>query len=133
MNILDKNIIKGILFILFLITLSVYFIFFKRNLKLEYTEKCPCKNQHYTLYQYRDTGKLFDDSKFDFTNYKTFKLENNLGFTIDKLIHIDANKLDDTISLYSNLEQSSLSTTQFYWDCKNKEVWISRKQKLSFK
>ena len=131
--IIKKNVIKGILYILFLIILSIYFIFFERTLKLEHSEKCPCENSYYTLYQYRDRGKLLDDNKYDFTEYKAFKLKNRLGFTIDKLVHIDMIKMNDTIS--ENTKQKGIKSfaKQFYWDCNANEVWVSDKYKLSFK
>ena len=130
--VITKNLVKTVLYVLFVATISIYFLFFKRNLKLEHTEKCPC-DSNYVLYEYIDNGKLLDDNKYDLNSYKTFKLENKLGFTVDKLIHISLMKLDDTIS--GNPIQKGIRPfgMQFYWDCKNKEVWISKKFKLSFK
>lgn len=126
-----KNVIKGILYILFLLILAVYFIFFDRSLKLEHTEECPCADSKYTLYQYKDRGNLLERNKYDLKDFKTFKLENRLGFTVDKLTHLDIMKLNDTISRRKQRGTKPFGM-QFYWDCKNKEVWISEKHKLSF-
>lgn len=127
-----KNVIKGILYILFLLTLGVYFIFFDRSLKLEHSEECPCEDSQYTLYQYKDRGTLLEKDKNDFKDFKTFKLENRLGFTVGKLTHIDIMKLDDTISRAKQRGKKPFGM-QFYWDCQSREVWISGKHKLPFK
>ena len=131
--IVTKNLIKGVIYILFLIVLGGYFLFFDRSLKLKHTEKCPCEDSDYTLYQYRNNGELLDDNTYDFNSYQTFKLKNKLGFTIDKLVHIDLMKMTDTISIDSKQRGVKPFGMQFYWDCKNKEVWVSKKHKLSFK
>jgi hypothetical protein len=130
--VVTKGLIKTVLYLIFLIAISIYFIFFNRDLKLLHTEKCPC-DSNYTLYQYRDNGKLLENNRYDLNTYQTFKLKNKLGFTIDKLVHVDLMKVNDTISINSKQKGVRPFGMQFYWDCKNKEVWVSIKHKLSFK
>jgi hypothetical protein len=56
-----------------------------------------------------------------------------MGFTLDKLENIDFYKLNDTLFKPSEKSEFDLFSKRFYWDCKNREVWISTHHKLSFK
>lgn len=129
---LNGNVIKVFLYFLFLGSVIIYFVFFDRNLKLETSEKCSCNGSEYILYQYIDTGTLLNRSKFSINNSKTFKLENKFGFTVSKIVNIDIKKLDDTITSNLKIQAKRPFGMQFYWDCDNKEVWISGKYKLQF-
>ncbi|MDR2238641.1 MAG: hypothetical protein LBE92_21130 [Chryseobacterium sp.] len=131
-NKITPNRIKGFLYIIFLITTGVYFIFFHRSLKLERKEKCPCDDS-YTLYQYRDRGTVWNRDKFDHTDYKTYKLENKLGFTVDKQVHINPENWNDTLHSVPQKSEFQIFTPQFSWNCKNKSVRVSKNHTLSFK
>ncbi|MGG5209370.1 hypothetical protein ACQWU4_10500 [Chryseobacterium sp. MIQD13] len=127
------GLVKSILYIIFLISVAVYFLFFDRNLKFEYKEICPC-NADYTLSQYDERGKIWEGRKYaDDPDFKTFKLKNRLGYTVDKLEKIDFYQLNDTLFKPSKKNDFDLLPKRFFWDCKKKEVWISAKYKLSFK
>jgi uncharacterized membrane protein len=130
--VVTKGLVKTVLYLIFLVTVGIYFIFFNRDLKPLHKEKCPCDSK-YTLYEYRDNGKLLENNRYDLNTYETFKLKNNLGFTIDKLVHVNLIKMNDTVSINSKQKGVRPFGMQFYWDCKNKEVWVSIKHKLSFK
>ncbi|MDR6921367.1 MULTISPECIES: hypothetical protein [Chryseobacterium] len=129
---ITPNRIKGFLYIIFLITIGIYFIFFHRSLKLERKEKCPCDDS-YTLYQYRDRGTVWNRGKFDHTDYKTYKLENKLGFTVDQLVHINPENWNDTMYSVPQKSEFQIFTRQFSWDCKNKSVKVAKNHTLSFK
>ncbi|PQA94717.1 hypothetical protein B0A69_09720 [Chryseobacterium shigense] len=130
---ITPDLVKSSLYIIFLITVLSYFIFFDKNLKIEYKETCPC-NTEYTLSQYDEREKIWENRKYATDpDLKTFKLKNKMGFTIDKLENIDFYKLNDTLFRPSEKSAFDFFSKRFYWDCKNKEVWISTHYKLSFK
>lgn len=131
-NRITPNRIKGFLYIIFLMSIGTYFIFFHRSLKLERKEKCPCDDS-YTLYQYRDRGTVWNRDKFDHMDYKTYKLENKLGFTVDKLVHINPGNWNDSVYSAQNKSEFQIFTQQFSWDCQKREVRLSKNHKLSFK
>lgn len=131
-NRITPNRIKGFMYIIFLMSIGTYFIFFHRSLKIERREKCPC-GDHYTLYQYRDRGTVWSRNRFDHTDYKTYKLENRLGFTVDKQVHIIPDNRNDSVYPVTDKSDFRIFTRQFSWDCQKKEVRISKNHKLSFK
>lgn len=129
---MTPNLVKSMLYIIFLVTVLSYFLFFDKRLKIEYTETCPC-NTEYALSQYDQRGNIWEGKKYaGDPDLKTFKIKNRMGFTISKLENIDFYKIDDTIFTPSEKNKFDLSK-RFYWDCKSKEVWISKNYKLSFK
>ncbi|WP_223557882.1 hypothetical protein [Chryseobacterium lathyri] len=130
---ITPDLVKSMLYILFLVSVVSYFLFFYKGLKFEYKEKCPC-NAEYTLSQYDQRGKIWERRNYaSKPDFKTFKLKNRMGFTLDKLENIDFYKLNDTLFKPSEKSEFDLFSKRFYWDCKNREVWISTHHKLSFK